>query len=398
MSPSPKPPAFSQFRGVPRWLIIGGVNAGLLLLLGLAMAAALYLVKLSATISVPLIIAVVVAIIAYPLMRLGDRAKLPRPLSAALVLLVLAALAWAAIQITLSGVVSQAPAIGKQLATGASDLIRFINDQLASFHLSGRIDLSPAQIGNTLQDFASTIRLSDLGAGGTAGSVASGLASGFTGLANLLSGAFGVVFGCFIGLCCLYYFLTDYEGIMTWVGDHIGQNQALGEGIIDDAARSLRGYFKSTTITALIVDVAIGIGLWILGVPLVIPILIVTFLTAYIPFFGAIISSLFACLIALGNGGPVQALIVLAIVIVAQNLLQSVVINRLMGDSLNLHPLVVLISTMLGSTFGGLLGAALAAPAVSIALCSYHRIQKHADDQPKRELAPPPSRRASPQP
>ena len=49
-----------------------------------------------------------------------------------------------------------------------------------------------------------------------------------------------------------------------------------------------------------------------------------------------------------------------------QNVLQSAINARLMGDSLNLSPIVVLVATMLGGIFGGLLGAALGAPVAAL--------------------------------
>jgi len=53
-------------------------------------------------------------------------------------------------------------------------------------------------------------------------------------------------------------------------------------------------------------------------------------------------------------------------VLLTQNVLQTVINARVMGDSLNLHPLVVLVVTMLGGIFAGILGAALAAPLAAL--------------------------------
>ena len=161
---------------------------------------------------------------------------------------------------------------------------------------------------------------------------------------------------------------------MEWIGKHLGVEPKLGEGLLEDASGALRGYFKGTTITALVVALGIGVGLAIMKVPLVIPIMIVTFLTAYIPFFGAIISSAFACLIALGSGGLGLALATLIIVLFMQNVLQAVVNAKFMGDSLDLHPIVVLAITIVGSIFGGLLGTTLAAPTLAMILSARRRL------------------------
>jgi predicted PurR-regulated permease PerM len=179
----------------------------------------------------------------------------------------------------------------------------------------------------------------------------------------------------FIGILCLYYFLTDYDNIMGFIGRHLGVSADIGAALVHDGARSLRGYFKSTTITAAVVAAVVGIALAIMGVPLVLPIVIVTFLTAYIPIFGALISGSFACLVALGGGGLQEALIVLVVVLVAQNVIQQLVANFTMSKSLDLHPLATLVVTILGSTFGGVIGMTLGAPVLSMALAANKRIQ-----------------------
>ena len=191
---------------------------------------------------------------------------------------------------------------------------------------------------------------------------------------SVLSGVGAGLFGVFIGAVLLYYLLSDYPRIVDYVSSHLGMPADLGKGVVDDASLSLRGYFQGTTITGFVVAVFIGVGVWALGVPLAGPIAVVTFLTCYIPFFGAIISGAFAFLIALGTNGFTSAMLVLVVVLVAQNLLQTIVNSKAMGESLSLHPIVVLVVTMLGGIFVGLLGAMLAAPVVATLLRAAQRI------------------------
>ena len=104
---------------------------------------------------------------------------------------------------------------------------------------------------------------------------------------------------------------------------------------------------------------------------------------SYIPFFGAIISGAFACLIALGSGGLTSAVIALLVVLVIQNVLQAVINAKFMGDSLNLHPIVVLAVTIVGSIFGGLLGTTLAAPALAMVLRARKRLVEAKEEAAK---------------
>jgi predicted PurR-regulated permease PerM len=123
----------------------------------------------------------------------------------------------------------------------------------------------------------------------------------------------------------------------------------------------------------------------IMGIPLALTVALVTFLTCYIPFFGAIISGAFAFMIALSSNGMPTAIALLVIVLLTQNVLQTVINARVMGDSLNLHPLVVLVVTMLGGIFAGILGAALAAPLAALLVNAGKRLAEAFQPAPEPE-------------
>ena len=59
--------------------------------------------------------------------------------------------------------------------------------------------------------------------------------------------------------------------------------------------------------------VGIGLGLWILRVPLVVPLAALVFLGAFIPILGSFLAGTVAVLVALVTGGPVTALIALGV-------------------------------------------------------------------------------------
>lgn len=84
--------------------------------------------------------------------------------------------------------------------------------------------------------------------------------------------------------------------------------------------------------------------------------------TSYVPYLGAIVSGIFAFLVALGAGGVGAAVVVLVIVLLMQNIIQTIIQNRLASNQLQLHPLVTFIATILGGMVFGVLGAMLATP------------------------------------
>src|SRR5262249_60212797 len=93
-----------------------------------------------------------------------------------------------------------------------------------------------------------------------------------------------------------------------WVNDHLGVPQLVATTITGRVVHSVRQYFLGTTIVAGFNAVVVGLGAWLLGVPLAGTIAVVTFVTAYIPFIGAVVAGAFAVVRALGAKGTTAAL------------------------------------------------------------------------------------------
>jgi predicted PurR-regulated permease PerM len=127
----------------------------------------------------------------------------------------------------------------------------------------------------------------------------------------------------------------------------------------------MRGYFRGVTIVSAFNGIVVTVGALILGVPLAGTIGVVTMITAYIPYIGALVAGAFAVVIALGANGTTTALIMLVIVLLANGLLQNIVQPFAMGAALDLHPLAVLVLTIGAGCVFGMFGLVLAAPLAS---------------------------------
>lgn len=346
---------------IPGWLTAAGVGGWLLLGIAGALAVAGWFLSTSASISIPLLLAIVIGMVAYPLCEKLMQRGVPRAAAAGIVLTLLFAIVAVAGIVTVKGVVGQWPDIQSQLQNGLDSLETLVAAQ-----------------GWDTQELMTAIQTQAEAAGG------SGLPSGTEALASWLlgflsrglSGVVSLVFGIFIATTLLYYVLADFPTVARWIGGHMGGlPPAVGEGIVADAVRAMRGYFRGTTITGLAVAIVIAVAMLLMGIPLAATVALVTFLTCYVPYFGAIISGAFAFLIALGTSGIGSAVALLVVVLIAQNVLQTVINARVMGDSLDLHPLVVLVVTMLGGIYGGLLGAALGAPLAALLVSAGKRLR-----------------------
>jgi len=112
--------------------------------------------------------------------------------------------------------------------------------------------------------------------------------------------------------------------------------------------------------------VGIGIGLWAVGVPLVVPLATLVFLGAFIPIIGALITGGVAVLIALVAKGVVGAVIVLAVVIGVMQLESHALQPLLLGRAVKLHPLAVVLAIATGLVAAGIAGALLAVPLLAV--------------------------------
>jgi len=189
-----------------------------------------------------------------------------------------------------------------------------------------------------------------------------------TGVIHGIQGITSLAFGLSFALLSLFFLLKDGPSMRGWVDRHLGLPQPVARTVTGGVIRSLRGYFRGVTLVAAFNGIVVGLGALALGVPLAGTIGVVTFVTAYVPFIGAFVAGAFAVVIALGANGTTTALIMLALVLLANGLLQNVVQPFAMGSALDLNPLVVLVVTIGAGCIFGMLGLVLAAPLASAAV------------------------------
>jgi len=178
----------------------------------------------------------------------------------------------------------------------------------------------------------------------------------------------GLASGLILGALIMYYLLKDgtrlRRAVVALVDPRLRDEV---DDFIGDAIRTLRDYGQGRTIMSAIVSVVIGVAALVLGLPLVFTIVVVNFIGGYIPYIGAFLGGGLAVIIALGDGGPAAAVVMLVVVFAANLVLENFVEPKVMGRTLDIHPLVVLVVTALGGLLGGIVGLILAVPAAVIA-------------------------------
>jgi predicted PurR-regulated permease PerM len=323
------------------WL--GLRSAQILLFLGLATVLVLALVQLKLVV-IPVLIALIVAAAAAPVMRWLKRRGLSSILSTWISLLAGIIVFGGIVTLIVFAVENQAD----ELISSAMDGI----DQLQEFLVSGPLPIDQSQIDEAIDGVVNFLTSSQFGSGAIAGVSVAG---------ELIAGAV-------LAVVILFFFLKDGPSIWAFFLSPLsGERLARGRRIGETSVNVLGGYVRGTATIAAVDAAAIGIGLWVLQVPLALPLAVLVFLGAFVPLVGATATGILAALVALVANGWVVALIVLAIVVAVNQLEGNFLQPVVMAQSLKLHPLVILVALTAGTILGGITGAVLSVPIAAVA-------------------------------
>jgi predicted PurR-regulated permease PerM len=102
---------------------------------------------------------------------------------------------------------------------------------------------------------------------------------------------------------------------------------------------------------------------------------VVNFVGAFVPYLGAVLGGAFAVLMGLAGDGVGLAIYALVVVLVVNLVLENLLEPRVMGSSLDLHPAFVLLATVGGGLFVGIVGLILGAPALAIGRSLYRELR-----------------------
>jgi predicted PurR-regulated permease PerM len=357
------------FDGVEPWLRSAGLRSWLYLGIVLWAAVLFYLVSTLSGLVVPLIVAIIIGMLFYPVVDLLERYRIPRVLGTTLVMLGLLAVMVFITWLMVVGVIANMGEVVRQVQDAARLLLSWLNtlEQEGLPGIPGVSGTSGVPIDvNVVEQVIQT-------ALNSVPNVASLAANLFT---STFSGTITVIVGTFMGGFLLFYLLADWQVVSTWVGNHLGIPGELGARLVADATVTIRRYFYALTMSSVLVSVTVWATMAALGLPLALTTGLVTMITSYIPYLGAVFSGVFAFVVALGAGGIVDAMIVLAVVLLMQNIIQTLVQNQLASDQLRLHPIVTFISTVIGATVAGLMGAMLGAPVTAMTLSTQRRFNE----------------------
>ncbi|MEV8165717.1 AI-2E family transporter [Rothia kristinae] len=246
--------------------------------------------------------------------------------------------------------------VGQQLVSGFTDLsdqvvagYHQLMDWLADgpLHVTvDQVDQAISSVTATIKDNSSQILAGAASFGSTAGNVGEGLV---------------------ICLFTLIFFLLEGERIWLFL---VGLAPKSARRAVNGAGRrgwhSLVSYTRIQVFVAFVDAVGIGLAAFFLRVPLAFPLAVLVFLSSFVPIIGALLSGAVAVLLALVANGPINAVLMLAAVLLVQQIESHLLQPLVMGKAVSLHPLAVVLAVAVGTTLLGIVGAVFAVPALAV--------------------------------
>lgn len=326
---------------LPRGLRLATAYAWRLVVIAAASGIVIWLIIQLKLLVIPLLVAILVTALLWPAFTWLLAHRVPRWLAIVISVLgtvaVIGGLLWLAIwQIT-----REWGSVQTRTGEAVAQFRQYLID--GPLHLtSAQIDDLLTQAGAVVQEQAGLLWSGALAVGSTVGHVLT-----------------GVVLTLFILLCIL----ADGGGIWRWVVrlfPRAARADADGAGRL--GWKTVVTYARTQLLVATIDASGIALGAFLLGVPLAIPIGVLVFLGAFIPFVGAVVTGALAVFLALVYNGPWIALWMLVVVLAVQQLEGHVLQPLLMGSAVKVHPLAVVLVVAGGAMVAGIPGALFAVP------------------------------------
>lgn len=289
----------------------------------------------------PVILALILTALLMPLKQSMLKRGIGHTISALLTLITTLAALVGTFVLIAPDVGSQLSDIGKTAQGGI--------DQLQNWLARGPLELGSDEINNAIDRATTWIQT-------RSGDIASGAFSGVSAAGSLLINVILI-------LALTFFFLKDGHRFLGWQRSVMGRGA--GRHLTEVLTRNwtvLGGFIRTQALVSAIDAVLIGAGLFILNVPLALALTVITFFAGFIPIVGAITAGALAVLVALVSNGWQTALIIVAIIVLVQQLEGNVLSPMLQGKTMQVHPGLILVTVTIGGTLFGIVGVFLAVP------------------------------------
>lgn len=299
------------------------------------------------TLFLPFLIAGILFYLFRPLIQLLEKWRVPRTIAILLIFLVIAALL--ALVISFIGPIIQDQVT--RLIKNVPAMISAIEDAITYWQLNQEfipdfVKDAVSDIGGKIQQIASKTGV-------------------FIG--NFLSNVFSFIFALVVVPFILFYLLKDRDKFSSSLLRFFPQSKEDEiRHVLADMDNALSSYIKGQLMVSFVVGILLLIGYLIIGLDYALLLALVAMVTNVIPFLGPFLATVPAVIVAWFQE-PVKVLLVIVVMVAAQQIESNLVSPRVMGKVLNVHPLTIILLILVGGNLAGVLGMILIIPTYAVA-------------------------------
>jgi predicted PurR-regulated permease PerM len=195
----------------------------------------------------------------------------------------------------------------------------------------------------------------------------------------------------------MFFLIKDGERIWYWL---LGGMRTPTARRVDRAGHaawlSVVYYMRGTVAVAAIHAVVIGLVLSFMRAPLVIPLAVLVFVAAFVPLIGLLVAGTLAIVVVLAAKGWVDAVILLGVLVIEDQLEGHLLQPQVVGRVIRLHPLAVILSLAVGGVLAGVPGAVVAVPIVAVITRALPELRRDEPDPAKASAGQAPAGQPDP--
>lgn len=197
--------------------------------------------------------------------------------------------------------------------------------------------------------------------------ISTAIENGVLRAASILPEAGGQILNAAIGFAAAFYFLSEKENVQFFlrqVGNVFLGQRRTGKiaGFFTEVYQVVIGYLCGQLLDAAIMGALFAVTFWFIGIPYGVIIGIFSGFSNLIPYFGAAVAFLLAVLSGLFSTDPMRAVYAAIAILLLQQLDSAVIVPRVVGSRVELHPVLVLLSLAVFGGFFGFWGLLFAVP------------------------------------
>ncbi len=237
-----------------------------------------------------------------------------------------------------------------------------------------------------------------LGLAGLVASIGSGMLES---VAGLILGLAGFVVALLLAAVLTFFFLRDGPGL--W-GQAIAGLAPVKRAKLNEAGRGasgvLGGYMVGTGAISIFGAVSQFVIMVVLGIPLALPLAVLSFFGGFVPYIGSFITTGFAFLVTVATGDRTDIIVMGLFTIIFNIVTGNIVAPLVYGKAVNLHPAIVLLAIPAGSAIAGIIGMFLVVPFLGVVATTWRTVLHLFDgaDAPPVEVVDPPIPPGAPEP